>query len=230
MNVGRRRDALPGRAPHVAGVDVEQAVVVVVEERGAHAGAVIEDARGRGDVLEFHLAIATPEVVIQVLGPEVVRDQQIRPAVAVVVGPGRREVIAIVAGVETGLLRRVDESAVAVVAEEHARRSVARVVVRRRRAGLVLAGAEEIRVDAQIEIEKAVPVVVRHRDRRQHALERPREPEGVRDQREVPLAVVDEQQRRGRGRHDRDPDRRRCRRRQRATAPCRRGRRRPLRR
>ena len=102
--------------------------------------------------------------MIEILGPEVVRDQEIRPAVAVVVGPGRREVIAIVAGVETRVRGGVDEPPVAVIAKEHARRSVVCVVVRCRRAGLVLAGAEEIGIDAQIQIEKTVPVVVRHRD------------------------------------------------------------------
>ena len=54
----RRGHAPPRRGPHVAGIDVEPAVVVVVEERGAHAGAVIERPRGRGHVLERHLAVA----------------------------------------------------------------------------------------------------------------------------------------------------------------------------
>ena len=49
---GRRRHAQAVVAPHVAGVDVELSVVVVVEEGRAHAGAVVEDARLRGDVLE----------------------------------------------------------------------------------------------------------------------------------------------------------------------------------
>ena len=109
--------------------------------------------------------------------------------------------IAIVSGVETRVVRGVDESPVAVIAKEHARRSVACVVVRCRRARLVFAGAEEIGVDAQIQIDKTVPVVVRHRDRRQHALKRPRESEGVRNGREMSFAVVDEQQRVGRRRH-----------------------------
>ena len=225
----RRRDAQAGRAPHVAGVDVEAAVVVVVEEGRAHAGAVVEDARARRDVLERHGAVPAPEVAIEVLGAEVVGDEQVGPAVLVVVGPRGREMVAVVARVEAHLRGDVDESPAAVVAEEHARRSVARVVVRRRRAGLVLAGAEEVRVDAEVQVEEAVAVVVGHRHRRQHALQRPREREGVGRRREAPLAVVDEQQRLQARSRGPDPDRRRCPRRQRATARCRRARRGPTR-
>ena len=138
--------------------------------------------------------------MVQILRPEVVRDQEIGPAVAVVVAPGGGEVIAIVSGVESGRVRRVHETAVAVVAKQDPGRSVPRVVVRRRRAGLVLAGPEEIGIDAQIQVDVAVAVVVRRGHRRQHALRRPAELEGVRGTREAALAVVDEEQRRRCGR------------------------------
>ena len=195
----RRRHAPAGRAPHVAGVDVEPSVVVVVEEGRAHPGAVIEDARRSGDVLEHDPAIPEPEITVEILGPEVVRDQKVRPAVAVVVGPGGREVIAIVAGVETGPRRHIDEPPVAVVAKENARRAIARVVVRCWRSRLVFSGAEEIRVDADVQIEEAVAVVVRHRDRRQHPLQRPGELKCVGNAREVSLAIVDEEKKLRRG-------------------------------
>ena len=220
----------PGRAPHVAGVDVEPTVVVVVEKRGAHPRAVIEQPRRCSDVLERHRAVAAPEVPVQVLGAEVVRHQQIGPAVAVVIGPGRREMIVVVAGVEPASAVTSTKRPWPSLRKSTLGRAVARVVVRRRRAGLVLAGAEEIGVHAQVQIEKAVTVVVRHRDRRQHALKRLREAEGIGDGREAALAVVDEEQRPVDGRERRDPDRRRCRRRRRAIVPCRRERQRPRRR
>ena len=110
--------------------------------------------------------------------------------------------IAIVAGVESCFGGDVDEPAVAVIAKEHARWSVARIVVRRRRACLVLTGAEEIGVHAHVQIQKTVPVVVGHRDRRQDALKRLGEPEGIRRERETPLAVVDEEQQASRRRDD----------------------------
>ena len=107
MKAGADGHALAGRAPHVAGVDVEPAVVVVVEERRAHPGAVVQ--RRRPDAAtssNVTLPSAPPEVAVEVLGAEVVRDEQVGPAVAVVVGPGGGEVIAVVAGVEARLLGR----------------------------------------------------------------------------------------------------------------------------
>ena len=193
---GRRRgDALAVRGPHVAGIDVEAAVVVVVEEGGAHASAVVEHAGLFGDVLEADRAAARAQVAIQVLDAEVVGDEQVRPAVLVVVGPRRGEVIAVVAGVEPGRLGGVDEAALAVVAEQDARRAVAGVVVRHRRAGLFLAGAEEVGVDAEIDVEEAVAIVVGHRQAGEQALQRLVEGERAGDRRERALAVVDEQQR-----------------------------------
>ena len=174
---GRGRHPQAARAPHVAGVDVEQTVVVVVEEGRAHSGAVVEHAGVGCHILERHLARPASPRAVKVLGAEVVRHQQVGPAVAVVVGPRGREVIPVVARVEPGLLRDFDEVPVPIVPEEDAGRTVAGVVVRHRRSRLVLARAVEVRVDAQVEIEKAVAVVVGHRDRRQHSLERPLEAE-----------------------------------------------------
>ena len=60
--------------------------------------------------------------------------------------------------------------------------------------GLVLAGAEKVRVDAQVKIQKAVAVVVGHRDRRQHALQRLAKLKGVGDDGK-PAFVVEEKER-----------------------------------
>ena len=85
------------------GVEIEPAVVVVVEEGRAHAGAVIEDTGACRDVLEADHATLRAEVAVQVLGAEVVGDEQVGPAVVVVVGPRGSEVVAVVAGPETCL-------------------------------------------------------------------------------------------------------------------------------
>ncbi len=200
-----RGDALARRAPHVARVDVEQTVVVVVEEGGAHAGGMVEHACPLGLVGEAHDAgaVLSPEVAIQVVGAEVVGDQQVGPAIAVVVGPGRGEVIAVVALAEAGLPRDVDEPAGAVVAKQVSGRTVARIVVRHGCAGLVFPRPEEVRVDAQVHVEEAVAIEVGHRDAGEHALQRLREAEGAIDLREAPCAVVGEDQRlKARGDHE----------------------------
>ena len=94
-----------------------------------------------------------------------------------------------------GLLRDLDKAAPPVVAEEDARRTVARVVVRRGCPRFLLAGAEKVRIDAEIQIEKAVAVVVGHRDGGQDALQRLTEAKRVRDVREAAFAIIDEEQR-----------------------------------
>ena len=67
MNAGDVRHTQAARAPDVAGVDVEVAIVVVVEESRAHSGAVIEHARGCGHVFERHLSVAPAAVSVEIL-------------------------------------------------------------------------------------------------------------------------------------------------------------------
>ena len=185
-------DALPGRRPHVAGVDVEAAVVVVVHEGRAHAGTLVLDPGRRAHLLEADAPAPPSEVVVEVLLPEVVRDQQVGPAVAVVVAPGGGEVVPVVARLQPRLPRGLHEVAVPVVVEEHARGAVARVVVGHGRARLALADPVVERVDAEVEVEEAVAVVVGHRHRHGRAAQPLRELERVGHAREAAGAVVPE--------------------------------------
>ena len=199
---GLRRHPLAVVAPHVAGVDVQPAVVVVVEEGRAHPGPVILYARRRGHVLEAHPAASEPEVPVQVLASEVVGHQQVGPPVAVVVAPCGGEVIAVVPLVETRFAGGFDETPVAVVPEEHAGGAVAGVVVRHRRARLVLARAVVEGIDTEVEVEKPVAVVIGHGDGHGGALEPPLEAEGVLYPGEAPTSVVREEDRsRAHGEH-----------------------------
>ena len=122
------RQPQAGVAPHLPAVDVLPAVAVEVEPEDAHAGRVVLDAGPGGDVLEAHLPVPQPQVVVQVLSPEVVGDDQVGPAVPVVVAPGGREAEAVVARVQAHLVGHLDEPPVAVVAEEDVGRAVERVV------------------------------------------------------------------------------------------------------
>ena len=188
-----RRDALPGRGPHVPGIDVQVPIVVVVQEGHAHARAVILDTRRRRHILEARLSVHDAFVVVQVLASEVVGDQQVRPPVLVVIRPHRRKTESIVVLVEAHLIGDLHEPAVAVISEQHIGRSVQRVMVRRRRTGLVFAHADEIAVRTQIEVEEPIAVVVCHRARRQGALQRPLEVKGVGISREAAFTVIAEQ-------------------------------------
>ncbi len=176
-NVGRRlwhepwqrRHAQSGGRPHVAGVDVEVPVVVVVDKGGAHAGAVVLDAGALGDVLEAHLAVDDTEIAVEILAPEVVSDEQVGPAVLVEVAPRRGEAEAVVVLVQADGVGDLDEVPVPVVVEQHIGGPVLCVVVGRRRAGLVLAGADQERVGAEVEVHEAVAIVIGRRDGRQRA-------------------------------------------------------------
>ncbi len=193
--VGARRHPETAVAPHLAAVDVEAAVAVVVEEEDAHPGRVVLDARLRRHVLEPHLPVAEPEVVVQVLPPEVVRHHEVRPPVAVVVPPGGGEAEAVVPRVEAHLAGDLDEAAVAVVPEEHVGGAVHRVVIGRGCPRLRLARAVVVGVDAQVEIEEAVAVVVGDRHRHGRALELLLEAEGAGLAGEPALSVVEEEDR-----------------------------------
>ena len=71
--------------PVVVDVEVEEAVVVVVPEPAGEAEVGAGDAELRGDVAE----LAVPFVVVQAARLAHVRDEEVEPAVAVVVAPGR---------------------------------------------------------------------------------------------------------------------------------------------
>jgi hypothetical protein len=177
----------PGLQAHV----LESAVAPVPEEGVASGVAPVEPAYVRGGIghesgLRRHaLAAVTPHVA----------RIDVEAAVAVVIGPGRGEVIAVVPHVEAGFVGGLDEATVAVVPEEHAGRAVAGVVVGHGGACLVLARAVVERIDAQVEIEEAVAVVVGHRHRHGRALESPVEAERVGDAGESALSVVQEEDR-----------------------------------
>jgi hypothetical protein len=191
--VGARRHPETVVAPHLPAVDVEPAVAVVVEPEDAHAGRVVLDAGPGRDVLEAHLAVPQTHVVVEVLPPEVVGDDQVGPPVAVVVAPGGGEAEAVVARFQPRLVGHVDEPSVAVVAEEHVGRAVRRVVVGRGRARLPLADTVVEGVHAQVQVEEPVAVVVADRHPHGRTLQGAGEPEGVRVPREAAGPVVAEE-------------------------------------
>src|SRR5580704_5206441 len=101
-----RNDALSGIAPHVGYVKVGLAVAVVVEPRCAHAIPHILDARLGGNVAKL-----AAFVLVQILSPEVIRDEQIGPAIAIIVTPRGREAEAIVILVQPYRLSNIEKPA-----------------------------------------------------------------------------------------------------------------------
>src|SRR6185369_380184 len=108
----------------------------------------VDDAGGRGALAERPVAL----VVVERVPAELVRDVEVGPAVAVVIGPRAREVPPRVT--DAGPARHVDERAVAAIAVEGVPDAVHRAVVRLRDARLLVAHADDV------EIEEPVTVVV----------------------------------------------------------------------
>src|SRR5690242_15564266 len=130
------------------------AIVIVIETADAHAGAGVFNSGLGCDIGERAIAI----VAVQVLAPEVIHYVKVGPAVAVEVSPAAAEAVAGVVAVETGLGGNVVESAVAAVAHQEVGRAVFRVVIR---AGIpVLASTLIVDVEAEINVEPAIAVVV----------------------------------------------------------------------
>ena len=177
-------------------VQIEPAVPVEVGDRGRHSVGANLRVGGVGDV---HEAVS-PIVVVEIFQAEVVRDEQIGPAVAVVVGEegGKRP---------AGRLRdspglaHVREVAVPVVQEQKARASVVGVVRRIGHLSVVVArdANEEVQIPVSVDVgERGGARVLRNVDAGGggHVLEgavpavvkKMRASEGVRDE-EVRVAV-----------------------------------------
>ena len=97
-------------------------------------------------------------IVIKILPTEIVHHIKIGPAIAIVIIPRAAKTIARVVFVETGFLCDVAESSVAVVTHHEIRWTIFGGVVRNRI--FVLIGALVIGVEAKINVEPAIAVIV----------------------------------------------------------------------
>src|SRR5207247_11144245 len=75
----------------VAHVEIQPAIPVVVEPGDVEARAGLVDACLLGDILERAVAPVVEQGILQRTGPPVARNIQIRPAIPIVVAPGRPE-------------------------------------------------------------------------------------------------------------------------------------------
>src|SRR5579862_380447 len=121
-------------------------------------------------------------VLVKILTPEIVGHVQVRPAITVVVAPGRGKAVAVIVLVETGARRDVLKGTAAIggepIVEQEIRRAVLRVVVRLRIAKLILDLKVDIRTE--IQIQAAIAIIVRGGHAGESSLGRRRKSEGVR--------------------------------------------------
>ena len=187
--------------------EARAAAVRVVAHRDPHAallGAVLahRDPRGEAHVLEGAVLL----VLVEVVRLGVVRDVEVRPAVAVVVEPGDPETVVLVGVAHARLRAHLREAPVPLVAEQEVRlpgepprpalhRDAP--VLARRTPSLALARAlaelgQVVEVDEHVpadeEVEAAVPVVVG--EAAAHGPAAPRDARGLGDLLERAVAVV----------------------------------------
>ena len=170
--------------------------MIVVKPADAHACADILDPGLRGNVSESPVAI----VAIKILPAKVIDHVKIGPAIAVEVAPPATKAVARVVPVETRLGSHVAKRAVPVVAHHEIRRAVLGVIIRRRI--LVLVGALVIDVEAKVDIQPAVAVIIGNRGSCKCSLRRRSELKRVRLLAELSAALVQEQHWASRPNHD----------------------------
>ena len=191
MERGLFGDALASGGPHVGNVDVLIAAVRGIEPAGAHAGAGVVCAAVIGYGGERAVAV----VAIEIAAAEVVRDVQVRCAVAVGVTPRTGETVAVVFCVEAGSCRAVNEVPISFIMEKKIGRAIARVEIRRR--VVVLIEAEIIGVETKVDVEAAIAIVVGQSGMGECAQRRLGEGKRARLVFELSVALIDEEKRAG---------------------------------
>ena len=145
-----------------------------------------------GDGGESAIAV----VAVEIVAAEVIGDVDVgmaRRRVAGGVAPGAGEAIAVIFGVEAGGFGAIGEDAVAFVVQQEVGRPVARVVVRHR--VVILVEAEVIAVEAEVDVQTAITVVVGECGVGEGSLRGLRKLEGVGFSFEGAVALVEEEER-----------------------------------
>src|SRR5919108_81758 len=167
------RDANAGSGPHGGAVKILLSVMVKIAPASAHASANVFDAGFRGDTGKSSVAL----VAIKIVAAEVVGNVEVRVTVGIVVAPGASKTEAVIVDVHAGCRGSVHEGSVAFVVKEEIGRAVARVEIR---SGIViLVETHVIRVEAKINVEAAVAVIVGNRGMGERSLRRLSELKGV---------------------------------------------------
>src|SRR5207253_9810931 len=109
--------------------------------------------------------------------PEIVGHIEVRNAIIVVVAPGARKAVAVVIHVQPCGFCPVQKSAMPFVVKQKVRRAVPRVKIRR--GIMILVKSHIIAVEAKINVEPSVAIVVRNGGMRERPLRRLHKLEGI---------------------------------------------------
>ena len=159
-----RRDAQSRSRPHVSDVKIVGSIIVIIEPANAHACADIFNSRLRRDIRERSVSI----VAVKILSAEVVHHVEIGPAIAVVITPATAKAVASIVSIKATLRRNIPEGSIPIVAHHEIGRPVFRVIIRK--GILILIGALIIDIEAEIDVQPAIAVIVGNGCTRESAL------------------------------------------------------------
>src|ERR1700722_20276608 len=182
------RNPFPGSGPHIGDINILCAVIVIVEPAHAHPSANIFNPFLRRHVSKRSVAI----VAVKVLAAEIVHYVKIGPAIAVVVAPAATKAVASIVLIQSGFLRHVAECAVALVAHQEVRRTILSGIIGQWI--FVLIRATVINVEAEINVQPTVAIIVGDGGSCERSLRRVRELESIRLLPEPAVSFVHEKQ------------------------------------
>src|SRR5277367_4589218 len=182
------RDSLACGRPHIGDIDVLLTVVIEIGPACAHSGSRTVDAGFGRDSRECAVAI----VPVQVTAPEIVSHAEIGQVVARVVAPGAGETIAVVLCIQSCRFGSVYKRGVAFVMQEEICRAIPGIEI-----GhwiVILVEAKIVGIEAEVDIETSVAIVVGYSRMRERSLGRTVKPESIALGREGAVALIQKEQ------------------------------------
>src|ERR1700739_1011027 len=149
-----RGNTFASSGPHISHVKILGTVIVVIEPGNPHSGADVLNSRLRSNIRESPVAV----ISVEILAAEIVRDIKIGPAVAVVITPSAAKTVTRVVLVEARFRSHVAESTVSVIPHHEIGRAILRIVIGNRI--LVLICSLVINVEAKINVQPSIAVIV----------------------------------------------------------------------
>ena len=179
------RDSKARRRPHVPDAKILGPVIVVIKPAHTHPCADIIHFRLSRDVGERPIAI----VAVEVLAAEIIYHIKVGPTVLVVIAPSTAKTVSCVVSTQTRRRSNVAKTAVPVVTHHEIRGTVFGVIIGR--GILVLVSALIIKIEAEVNVQPAVAVVVGYGRTREGSLRCFRELKSIRLLAELAFAFIE---------------------------------------
>src|ERR1700677_2873249 len=164
---------LTRRRPHVGSVDILSSAIIVVRPAGTHSRPHVLYVGFARDYGEGSIAV----IAVQVSPAEIVGYIQIRRPAGIGVAPGAGETVAIIILVQAGRFGGVDKRPIALVVQEKIWRTIPRIKI-----GhwiVILIEAQVVAVQAEVNIQTSVAIVVGQGRMGEGPLRRLRKLEGI---------------------------------------------------